>query len=152
MMVVLFIDLDGVAHPVGASRIDDAGQLVGEDLFCWWPQLRAVLDEYPQVRVVVHSSWRWGWPGLQWLRPLLPADLASRVADITDPQVMGRHASIERYLQDHPEVAGHVILDDEKPAFPEWAPLVLCDPQRGLSDPAKVGELREALAAAAGRP
>jgi transcriptional regulator with XRE-family HTH domain len=143
--VALFLDFDGVLAPVGASRIDDRGQVAGDGLFRWWPQLREVLDEHPDVQVVVHSSWRRFWPSLDWLRPILPPDLADRIVGVTDPDVFEKARSIETYLAVHPEVKAHVVLDDEGDTFAPDTNLVLCHPQRGLGDAAVVAKLREAI-------
>lgn len=146
--VVAFIDIDGVFHRQGDSRYDNhISKVVGDGLFRWWPQLREVLDEHPDVEVVVHSSWRQIYPSLDWLRPELPPDLAARVVAVTDVNVYSRHESIEAYLRVHPEVSAYVVLDDTN-NFPSHVPLVLCDPERGMSDPAKADELRAALTAA----
>lgn len=147
--IVMFLDLDGVAHAVGDSRIDDLGSLVGENMFRWVHILDDILREYPEVDVVVHSSWRVYWPTLESLSALLPPSLARRVTAITDPDIMGRHNSIQRYLEQHPRVVSHVIVDDERGAFPPGLPqLVLCDSKAGLSDPATARRLRKALATA----
>lgn len=147
--VVLMLDIDGVCHEQGASRIDDDGRLVGRDLFKWWPQLREVLCDYPDVQVVVHSSWGRFFGPLQFLKPLLPPDLAERVVDITDMDEPRRGAAVAAWLQSHAKhVGGYVVLDDDADAFASHVPLVVCDPQEGLSDPDKVEELRHALQAA----
>ena len=149
--VVLFMDIDGIAHGQGDSRYDElTSSVVGEGLWRWWPHLRDVLDEYPDVAVVVHSSWRQIYPSLEWLRPVLPVDLAQRVVGVTDVNIYSRHESIEAYLAEHPDVGAYVVLDDDQ-FFPTHVPLVLCDSKRGMSDPAKVEELRHALAAARAR-
>jgi hypothetical protein len=146
--VVCFIDIDGVAHRQGDSRYDDLlSKIVGEGLFRWWPHLRSVLDEHPDVEVVVHSSWRVIYPSLEWLRPELPPDMAARIVAVTDVNIYSRHESIEAYLSTHPDIAAYVVVDDSN-YFPSHVPLVLCDPQLGMSDPAKVEELRAALVAA----
>lgn len=149
--VVLFMDIDGVAHGQGDSRYDElTSSVVGEGLWRWWPHLRHVLDEHPGVEVVLHSSWRQIYPSLEWLLPVLPADLAQRVVGVTDVSIYSRHESIEAYLAKHPDVGAYVVLDDDQ-SFPAHVPLVLCDSKRGMSDPAKVEELRQALAQARAR-
>lgn len=147
--VVLFVDIDGCLAPLGASRIDDRGQLAGEGLFCWWPQLQAALDEFPDVRVVLHSSWVRLWGPLPYLKPLLPAGLAARVVDTTSMDENRRAHAVQDWVDAHAgELGAYVVLDDQADTFPSHVTLVHCDPQRGLSDPAKVQELRAALAAA----
>jgi hypothetical protein len=147
--VVLFLDLDGVAHRQGACRIDDQGKPVGENLFCWWPQLREVLDEHRDLQVVVHSSWGRLFGPLPYLRKLLPPDLATRVVDITDMDEHRRGQAVQAWVDAHTQdIGAYVVLDDQPDGFASHVPLVLCDPQRGLSDPDTVEQLREALHAA----
>lgn len=147
--VYLLLDIDGVLHEQGASRIDDSGKLVGDGLFKWWPQLRQVLDEHPDVRVVLHSSWVRLFGPLQYLEPLLPPDLFARVVDTTDGNEHRRGHAVQAWLDAHPlDVGAYLVLDDREEGFGPDVPLVLCDPKRGLSDPAKVEELRAALVAA----
>ena len=57
-MPVLFIDIDNVAHPQGASSVTPQGKLEGERLLRWAPALVQILEELPYVDVVVHPSWR----------------------------------------------------------------------------------------------
>jgi hypothetical protein len=50
MTRVLFLDLDGVLHPIGVEP--------GASLpFEWLPELAALLSTAPDVAVAVHSSW-----------------------------------------------------------------------------------------------
>jgi transcriptional regulator with XRE-family HTH domain len=147
--VALMLDLDGVVHAAGDSRMNDNGQLVGERMFRWWSQLEQVLNEHPDLQVVVHSSWRKFWPRMELLRPLLPQGLADRVVGVTDPDILDRQESIERWVEDHPGVGAVVILDDDPSAFDVDHPdLVVCQPDTGLSDPAVVEKLRLAVARA----
>lgn len=147
--VVLFLDLDGCTHAQGDSRIDDQGKLVGEGLFRWWPQLKAVLDEHPDVDVVIHSSWGRLFGPLQFLKPLLPPDLAARVSDITDMDEPRRGHAVQSWVDAHVnELGAYVVLDDQGDCFAPHVPLVLCDSKRGLSDRATVESLRQALCAA----
>lgn len=147
--VVLFVDIDGCLAPQGSSRIGDRGELGGEGLFCWWPQLEGVLEEFPAVRVVLHSSWVRLWGPLPFLKPLLPVGLAARVVDTTSMDEHRRAHAVQDWVDAHSgELCAYVVLDDQADTFPSHVPLVHCDPQRGLSDPAKVQELRAALAAA----
>jgi hypothetical protein len=147
--VYLMLDIDGVLHEQGASRIDDQGKLVGQGLFKWWPRLRQVLYEHQDVRVVLHSSWARLFGPLQYLEPLLPPDLFARVVDTTDVNEHRRGHAVQAWLDAHPlDVGAYVVLDDRDEGFGSHVPLVLCDPKRGLSDSAKVEELRAALVAA----
>jgi hypothetical protein len=51
--VILFLDFDGVLHPEGEDHV-----LNGGADFCFLPRLEALLREFPQVKIVISSSWR----------------------------------------------------------------------------------------------
>ena len=147
MKTVLFLDIDGICHPEGASRISALGKVEGEGLFRWAPQLMALLNELPHVQVVVHSSWRQLFETDDEVRALMPGELAARVVACTPREVLGRHESILAYIE-RESVEGYVIVDDDGRWFPRELPqLVLCSPKTGLSSKAKVQALRVALLA-----
>ena len=126
--MLLFLDFDGVLHPVFGSRELD---------FCRLPLLETVLRGAPEVRIVVSSTWREVF-GLAQLRSRFSPDIAARIVGAT-PVLPGRsrHAEIMAYLQRH---ARHdtqwVALDDTPAEFPRGCPyLVRCDPRSGLTEP-----------------
>ena len=89
-VVTIFLDFDGVLHPVGATsdRLFEKGGMLAE-----------VLQEMPNTEVVISSSWV-AYHSLQEIRDLLeqwPA-LHSRIVGVTEQQIRGR---IER--SDFPE-------------------------------------------------
>lgn len=138
-MYVLFLDLDGCVH--GATE--------GE-YFAWVDPLLQLLDEFPDVAVVIHSGWRRRYGTDKELRAKLPSMLARRVIGATSRSEYRRQDSIEAYIAEH-RPAAWVVVDDEPRLFKPGFPLVACDPERGLSDPVKVQKLREALMVAAQR-
>jgi hypothetical protein len=50
-MRLIFLDFDGVVH-------EARGDLMEEQFFKWVPILMELIAPYPDVQVVVHSSWR----------------------------------------------------------------------------------------------
>ena len=89
-VVTIFLDFDGVLHPVGATsdRLFEKGGMLAE-----------VLQEMPNTEVVISSSWA-AYHSLQEIRDLLegwPA-LHSRIVGVTEQRIRGR---IER--SDFPE-------------------------------------------------
>lgn len=141
---VLFLDIDGVCHPANACGPMPDGSLYGDDLFRWISPLLRLLDEMPHVDVVLHSSWRHSHKALSGLLADLPPALAARVSGVTPPKTVARQASIEAYVRRH-QVQRFVAIDDASYHFDEGLPwLVLCGPD-GLSNPATVQALREAL-------
>lgn len=142
---VLFIDIDGVAHPQGASWVTPLGKLDGDRLFRWAPQLVQLLKELPNVDVVVHSSWRLLFETDDEVRAFMPSALAARVVACTPRDVVDRHESILEYVK-REGVARYAIVDDEPKWFPMGLPgLIVCSPKTGLSRRAKVSAVREAL-------
>ena len=142
---VLFLDIDGVCHPLDASRISSLGKLEGDGLFRWAPHLMKLLDELPHVQVVVHSSWRQLFETDDEVRALMPPALGARVAACTPREALGRLESILAYV-DREGVEQFAIVDDDDGLFPEGLPeLVLCSPTKGLSERAVIQALRELL-------
>lgn len=124
-MRVLFLDFDGVLHP-GPDVTSSP------TLWCWLPALAKALEGHDDVRIVVHSLWRLD-HSVDELRSLL-GDLGERVIDVTPEG--GRFESIETWLEGHPDVSSHRILDDDEREFfyPLPAELIVCDSAHGVTD------------------
>lgn len=127
--MILFLDFDGVLHPVSGSPP-------------FHPDCMAVLSsslsEYPDIRIVVTSSWREEKP-LSELKSLLGNNLGSRVIGVTpviDEPFMHhvRYHEVQAYLSDtsQPDIPWFA-LDDELGSYPESAPVILTDRRVGLS-------------------
>ena len=127
----LFLDFDGVLHPTVLSRFDEPPESLATVFFGWLPALVDVLRTYPDVAIVVHSTWRYT-HDVDELKLLLGA---------LGPQVVGatprgpRYESIEWWLQMNPSFADHRILDDDASEFPTPPPpeLILCNPTTGVA-------------------
>ena len=126
-MRVLFLDFDGVLHRAG-NGLEDVGPT-----FVWLPLLAAILVGHPDVVIAVHSTWRYQYT-LEELRELLVG--LERHVVTTVPRGPRREA-IPWFLQMHPQVVTHLILDDDAREFGETPPeeLVLCNPALGLTTP-----------------
>jgi hypothetical protein len=125
-MRVLFLDFDGVLH--AGPKVEAATAH-----WCWLPALSQLLARHEDVRIVVHSTWRYDY-NVEELRELV-GRLGDRVVGATPAG--GRLESIEAWLADHPGVSTFRILDDAEREFyrlPEE--LILCDPALGITDPA----------------
>jgi hypothetical protein len=141
---VLFMDLDGVAHPADAASAMPNRTVYGEDLFRWLEPLMQLLAEFPKVEVVLHSSWRHVYRDEASLRADLPRALEARVVGVTPVEIGDRQTSIEEYCR-REGVTRFVAIDDTAQQFDEGLPwLVLCGPD-GLSNAQTVQALREAL-------
>lgn len=137
---VVFLDIDGVLHPTLIPGKPTAVEpRVSTTLLCWLPALVRVLDPYPEIEVVIHSSWRYT-HDLEELQAML-GDLGRRVVGLT-PRVP-RFDSIRWWLALSPEVESYRILDDDPTEFPNPTPaeLILCDPRTGVAAPAVLATL-----------
>lgn len=147
--MILFLDFDGVLHPV-KSTIDD--------IFCRTPLLEDfLLHEMPDWKVVLSTSWREP-HRLDELFDFLPESLHCRILGTTvhdkdpgpktmDPMLFQRsprHAQALYYLQERGlQDAEWLALDDSASDFEPAAPqLVLCNPTQGIT-PEILVELRE---------
>lgn len=135
---VLFLDFDGVTHPDRAPR---------ERYFEAVPLIEAVLRAYPEVDIVLSTTWRTKYP-IDELRHLFSHDIAERIIGMT-PNYAGerswpelpferaaraRHAEIQVWLHenrtiDHPWLA----LDDRPWWFNAGAPVLATDMNNGFT-------------------
>lgn len=148
MAHTLFVDFDGVFHPVGSCVWDaDKQQMQAVDPFRWWPLLEAELKALPfPVDLVVHSTWRLMWETDEELLAMLPASMRGYIRGTTDRSIMGRERSVLDYASKN-SLDHFLVLDDEPAAFAVgYAPLITCNGQHGLSQPSVLLALRERLA------
>lgn len=131
-MRIIFLDIDGVLHPLDESD-NPTGRLR------WLPLLEALLANTPDVSIVVHSTWRYAYSDAE-LRALL-GPVSSRFLG-TAPRV-AREQAIEMVLQANKGVVtAHLVLDDDHREFTSGRlNLLLCDPQLGISAPATMGAI-----------
>ena len=164
--IVLFLDYDGVLHPDAAYLTRRGPVLRAEgELFMWAPILVELLRPYPDVQIVLSTSWV-RMLGFGRARDYLPVDLRSRVIGGTWHSAMGRHAEgshrsestwftessryeqIARFISRAGGRANHwLAIDDDAE---EWADsqrlrLVETDGDTGLSSPLVQNELRAKL-------
>ena len=106
-MRLLFLDFDGVLHP-----LDPEAQ--GLPHFCWLPVLARLLEQQDDVRIVVHSTWRYDHTDNE-LRTLL-GPLGPRFVG-SAPRAP-REQAIEMVLGANKEsVVSHLALDDDAKEF-----------------------------------
>lgn len=128
-MRILFVDIDGVMHPVGCDV---------DALFMWRGVLDELLAEHGDVALVVSSTWRYEYSLVE-LRELL----GPRVADSTPRGP--RWDSIQWWMsQNYRMVQNWRVLDDAPQEFPDSPPLelIVCDSLTGLSDAGVQVQLR----------
>jgi hypothetical protein len=164
--VVLYLDFDGVLHTEHVYRHPTRGIYIPQDLapgrtlFEWASFLEGALAPYPDVKVVLSTSWV---RVLRFKRALeyLPDGLRSRVIGATfHSQVHGatsierqRFEELPRGLQVLADVkrrrpAAWLAVDDDAEDWPEAyrANLVECKGPVGLSDAATLSQLKAKLA------
>lgn len=128
-MVLVFLDFDGVMHPVGCEP---------DRHFCQRDLFEEVMREHPDARIVITSTWRQAYPMAE-IKRFFSLDIAERIVGKTpthedegDEHV--RYLEIRKVLQ-NPKVAGAqwIAIDDSDFEFPEGcANLLLCHPDRGF--------------------
>ena len=140
--MILFLDFDGVLHPVRPRA-------PGADLFCRLPLLEAWLRKRPGVDVVISSSWREAHP-LDELVSYFAGDLKGRVLGATPtitsddwaqydgeqpPLRFRRAVEIRRWRHQSPTPwRPWAALDDQPWLFPPFCEfLVACDGDTGLT-------------------
>jgi hypothetical protein len=90
--ITLFLDYDGVLHPDAAFLVNGRPELRADGaLFMWAPILEHALFPYPQVRIVLSTSWVQVLKSFTRVRGFLPPGLQSRVIGATWHSAMARH-------------------------------------------------------------
>lgn len=129
--MILFLDFDGVLHPVfpRADLPDAENQLLS-----YLPRLEAVLRDFPAVRIVVASDWRRR-HSLQELQGFFAEDLRGRLVSTTpilprteETWTGHRQQEALTWLTENNLVgASWAALDDDPENWHPGAQLVLCD-------------------------
>lgn len=131
--MILFLDFDGVLRSLNSEK----GTLT------FTPQLERVLRGYPDIEVVISSSWREE-HDLASLRSLFSPDIGARIIDATPvfdylSHHYVRQAEIEAWLRESKrEAEPWIALDDDdwlfEPAHPN---LLLVDSTIGFDEKAE---------------
>jgi len=136
-MMILFLDFDGVLHPVGRYRDHDFSRL---------PLLEVWLRENAHVEVVISSSWR-DTLNIEQLREFFSHDLRSRIISKcpsvpSEPEPeFWRHAEIMAWVDANGYKGQWIALDDATYEFPsDFLQLVPCNLYVGI-DASVISEL-----------
>jgi len=111
-LIVLALDFDGVLHPALPYFDEQGSNPHFQDL----PALEAALEPFPQVGLLISSSWRRRRSRQDLLKAFSPA-LRQRVLDVT-PELPNTHAAgvrqreVETWMADFAPHARWVALDD----------------------------------------
>jgi hypothetical protein len=134
-MDILFLDIDGVLHAQG--RKPDGSRITPH--FSCKPRFEEWARGYPQLQLVISSTWRQIYP-LPALRGKFSPDIAARVIDVTprfvDEKPYMRQREILAWLAKHrtPETPWLALDDTVSEFYPGCPQLVACRPEIGFDD------------------
>lgn len=162
--MILFLDFDGVLHP-DAAYLEKGRPVLRADgeLFMWTPHLIEALAPYPNVQIVLSTSWV-RVRGFTRARNALPKPLSERVIGATWHSAMRyggwedggmycrgissvtRYEEIARYVL-RAQIENWVAVDDDGEGWAESAKdkLIHTHPDKGIADPTTLTLLREKL-------
>jgi hypothetical protein len=134
-MRLLSLDFDGCLHSAEATP---------EERFAWVPLLAQLLEPWPDVRVAVHSTWRYDHTDselAELLTPLQARFIGAAPRGPRETAVQGLVYALKGHLVDWR------VLDDAPDEFHDLARerLIVCDPATGLSAPEVQAQLRKWL-------
>lgn len=115
-MTILFLDFDGVLHPVGTPA-RGPGAFARKTIF------EAALRDLglENVEVVITSTWRLAIP-LPKLKTLFSPDVAARIVgktpDVDEPGDFPRYDEIRAWLKSNGAAKDWVAIDDDAEQFP----------------------------------
>jgi hypothetical protein len=157
---VLYLDFDGVLHPEDVHMRTGRGPFIaspdGHELFEHAGLLAEVLRPYPDVKIVLSTSWVRVYKSVRRIARKLPLELRARVIGAT------YHASMDaelfrqapRGMQIWSDVLRRkpddwIAVDDDYLHWPTWCreKLVRTNEILGISAPIVLAELRAKLAA-----
>ena len=132
--MILFIDFDGVLHPV---QCDPSQQ------FIHVARLEVVLRQHDGLMLALSTSWQDA-HSIDSLRRHFSGDIAKRIVGGTfsadpDRKAKSRHQQIQMFLRASRRPQDQwTALDDTADGFPpRCTQLVLCDPARGFDEQAE---------------
>lgn len=134
-MKVIFLDFDGVLNSAGSFLLEDRirkdnvrrqgvkGRVNETLCHVCTSNFQSVLDIYPDVKIVISSTWR-ELHDLDWLKEKLASYHidSSRVIDKTPKDHLSgnRGQEIQWWLEKHPEVTQYIVIDDNTWGIPEF--------------------------------
>jgi len=145
--VILFLDFDGVLHPQYEDQTVPA-----EVAFCHLPRFEQVMREFPDVVIVISSTWREQF-SVDHLRKRFSPDIAKRIIDATPlpksdapPSLQQREAEILEWLATNDRLEeSWIAVDDGVWQFKHHCHRVVgCTSFVGLDEDA-ASRLRKAL-------
>ncbi|RDJ98531.1 HAD domain-containing protein [Paraburkholderia lacunae] len=157
--LVLYLDFDGVLHPEDVWVRLNKGPYIasppGHELFEHAELLERVLLPYPDVKIVLSTSWVRVYKGVARVARKLPPELRARVVGATYHRSMDPESFRQtlRGMQIWADVLRRqpvdwIALDDDYLDWPSWCgdKLVRTHEVLGISAPVVLAELRAKLA------
>ncbi|STR44801.1 HAD domain-containing protein [Iodobacter fluviatilis] len=144
--IFLYLDFDGVLHADGEPAIDENGRLCqNPNLFGWLKHLEEILEDYPEVRIIVSSDWRRLFDDETLIKLL--GNIGWRFYGVVECIISDRYAEI---LQDATtrKIKYWLALDDHKTIKAATATddkLIFCLPGKGISALEQQQELRQKI-------
>lgn len=125
--VLIFLDFDGVLHPVCPRDDLPAAE---SQTFCYLPRLARVLHDFQGIEIVITSTWRLH-RDLDQLREMFPVELHGKIVGATaelvsDERFGGRELEAIAWRDQHRAGAQWIALDDLTTAWPTTERFVLC--------------------------
>ena len=137
---ILYLDFDGVLHPLGEPELDDNFKLLPNPRrFLWLPILEGVLQPYKRVRIIVSSDWARIFDDNALIKLLGP--LGPRFVGVVETRAGSRREDITADAQKRGLEYWVAIDDDASVKQRREEHFVWCNPATGLSD----GAVREKL-------
>jgi hypothetical protein len=130
----LFLDIDGVLHPFPSDEY-------------FRPEncsvLERLLDRYPDIQVIISSSWR-NYHPLEQLKSFMPAKIAQKIIDATKLENSAhtgsysrqglRERQIQEWMQENAPEGKWFAIDDTLELYSEGAPLFYPNECEGLQE------------------
>lgn len=125
--MIVFLDFDGVLHPMPTDR---------RGHFCHLPAFEEFLRDHSEVRVVISSSWRETYPFDDVIVELFAPALRARILGMTPSlELSNRHSEIQAWVDTNRYTGPWFALDDALDEFPaQCQQLIACDTKTGLDD------------------
>ena len=133
-MWILFLDIDGVMLLHRQKRFDPEAV----------KNLSRIV-RYTGCKIVVSSAWRFRYTLSQLQNTFTTngCEESTRPFSVTNPCIQSRSQAILRYLEEHSDVEGYVVVDDYQVMGVEN--LIRTDPRRGLGRLDSIEVLRSFL-------
>jgi hypothetical protein len=151
MLDVIYLDFDGVLHPLPHRHLDGSEINRHEPplpLFCWASILESLLDDFDphgRIKIVLSTTWAHQ-QGLEAAAAFLPIGLWTRVSGCTLDTNFCRGDQVAFHAMEH-GIERWIALDDNDFEWPaeHLSKLIHCNDLIGISDPRVIAKLKEVL-------